>query len=332
MKKALLLINLGTPKSTNPNDVGDYLTEFLTDKHVIDLPFLVRQFLVRALIVPKRKFASAEKYKKVWLKEGSPLLVYTENLTLKLDKAQDQYDVFFAMRYGEPSISNQLKHIKDYDQIDILPLYPHDTKSSITTAKDAVAKAAKELKLESKINIIKPFFDKDFYIDSLVSKIKSEINISEKDFILFSYHGIPVHHLPPECAGCNLELPKNCKDSSIMSDCYRAQCYKTTELVAKKLGLPEDKYMTSFQSRLGRRPWIRPYTDLVIEDLKLKGVRSLAVLSPSFIVDCLETLEELAIELKEDFETGNEDLSLQFIPCLNDSDDFVKNLSHFLTT
>lgn len=332
MRKALLLINLGTPNSTDPNDVGKYLTEFLTDKHVIDLPYLIRHFLVRALIVPSRKIESAKKYKKVWLKEGSPLLVHTQNLTSKLDSALKQYDVFFAMRYGEPSIPNMLEKIKDYDAIEVLPLYPHDTKSSITTASEAALKAAKDLGIHSKISIIKPFFEKDFYIQSLVEKIRSEINIEEKDFILFSYHGIPVHHLPLECVKCNLEEPKDCKDSKILEDCYRAQCYKTTELVAKALGLPQEKFMTSFQSRLGRRPWIKPYTDIVIDELKAKGVRSLAVLSPSFIVDCLETLEELAIELKSDFESQNEELSLKFIPCLNDSDFFIKNLSHFLTT
>ncbi|MFT6069585.1 MAG: ferrochelatase [Bacteriovoracaceae bacterium] len=332
MKKALLLINLGTPRSTDPSDVGEYLTEFLTDKYVIDLPYIFRQFLVRALIVPKRKFDSAEKYKRVWLKEGSPLLVHTENISEKLDKALDQYDVSYAMRYGEPSILSQLTKLKDYELIDILPLYPHDTKSSITTALDAVKKASKKLKIESKINIIKPFYDKDFYIRSLATKIKSEVNIDEKDFILFSYHGIPVHHLPSKCAECNLDSPKDCKDSILITDCYRAQCYKTTDLVAKELGLPKEKFMTSFQSRLGKRPWIKPYTDLVIEDLKTKGVRKLAVLSPSFIADCLETLEELGIELKEDFEGNNTEFDLKFIPCMNDSDVFIKNLSEFLNT
>jgi ferrochelatase len=332
MKKALLLINLGTPKSTDPNDVGSYLTEFLTDKYVIDIPYVFRQFLVRALIVPKRKYASAEKYKRVWLKEGSPLLVHTESISKKLNKALDQYDVSFAMRYGGPSIFAQLDKLKDYEKIEILPLYPHDTKSSITTAVDAINEASKKLKIEEKINIIKPFYDEDFYIHSLAHKIKSEINIEEKDFILFSYHGIPVHHLPAKCADCNLEAPKDCKDSSLIKDCYRAQCYKTTELVAKELGLPKEKFMTSFQSRLGKRPWIKPYTDLVIEDLKLKGVRNLAVLSPSFIADCLETLEELGMELKEDFEANNSEFNLKFIPCLNDSDYFIKNLSEFLNT
>ena len=167
MRKALLLINLGTPNSTDPKDVGKYLTEFLTDKHVIDLPYLIRHFLVRALIVPSRKIESAKKYKKVWLKEGSPLLVHTQNLTSKLDSALKQYDVFFAMRYGEPSIPNMLEKIKDYDAIEVLPLYPHDTKSSITTASEATLKAAKDLGIHSKISIIKPFFEKDFYIQRI---------------------------------------------------------------------------------------------------------------------------------------------------------------------
>jgi len=326
MKQALLIINLGTPDSTDANDVGRYLTEFLTDKHVIDLPYPLRQFLVRALIVPKRKFASAKKYEKVWLTEGSPLLHYTKSLSSKLDQALDDIDVFFSMRYGNPKTSNVLKKISHYDEIVVLPLYPHDTKSSYLTAKEQVELFARKYNISEKIRFIKPFYSEDFFIDSWVEKLKSQEPKNSADFYLFSYHGIPLHHLPKECGSC--EIP--CSNIVETSDCYRAQCYKTTELIVKKMGLKDGQYMTSFQSRLGKRPWIKPYTDLVIEDLKLKGIKNLTVFSPSFIVDCLETLEELGMELKEDFEGQSDEFKLNFITCLNDEDLFVNKLGEFI--
>lgn len=323
MKKALLLVNLGTPESTDPKDVGKYLTEFLTDKHVIDIPYPLRQFLVRALIVPKRKFASAEKYKTIWTKDGSPLMIHTENLSKKLDKKLESYDVHFAMRYGQPSIKNMMQKLSSYEEITVLPLYPHDTKSSVLTANEEVLKWAPKT---AKLDIIPPFYGEDFFIDSLTHKIKEETKDKQTEFYLFSYHGIPQHHLPKACETCT----RNCHDSEIIDSCYRAQCYKTSELLASKLKLTSDQYMTSFQSRLGKRPWIKPYTDLVIEDIKKKGIKNIAVLSPSFMSDCLETEQELGMELKEDFEKGSSEYHLDFIPCLNDSEVLVENLSHFL--
>lgn len=324
MKKAIVLVNLGTPESPEPNDVGNYLTEFLTDKYVIDLPYLIRQFLVRVLIVPKRKFASSEKYKKIWTETGSPLLLYTKSLSEKLDLELAEHDVFFAMRYGSPSIQSVFKKLNNYDEVSVLPLYPQDTKSSFTTAKEEILKHAPN---QVKLKIIAPFYKEDFYIDSLVKKIKTECDSKKIEFYLFSYHGIPLHHLPKSCESCHGE----CSDLEMLNSCYRAQCFYTTELIVKKLGLSKDMYSTSFQSRLGRRPWILPYTDKVIFEIKERGIKSMAVLSPSFMSDCLETLEELAIDLKstfESFESGNQ---LRFIPCLNDDEVLVKNLARFLS-
>jgi len=319
MKKALLLINLGTPTSSDPIHVGEYLTEFLTDKYVIDLPYLIRQFLVRALIVPKRKYASALKYKKIWSAKGSPLLFHTKNLATKLNSALNHHDVFYAMRYGAPSIKSVITSLESYDQIMILPLYPQDTKSSFLTAKEEVLKHFSQ---HDKLKIIPPFYDQDFYIDSLVKKIKDETNLDEIELYLFSYHGIPQHHLPKFCESCSIP----CDNPQRESSCYRAQCYKTTELIAKKLGLNKGQYQTSFQSRLGRRPWVKPYTDFVIEEIKQQGIKKMAVLSPSFMVDCLETLEELAIDLKNCFEDAHTGRTLTFIPCLNDDDFLVKKI------
>lgn len=322
-EKAILLINLGTPDSTEPNDVGKYLTEFLTDKHVIDIPYIFRQILVRALIVPKRKFASAKKYESVWMKEGSPLLHYTQSLTQKLDEKVKEADVFFAMRYGNPSIKSVMSELTQYKSIIVLPLYPQDTKSSYLTAVEEVKNQGKSLDLLDKLVFIPPFYSEDFYIDSWVKKI-SEV---KADYYLFSYHGIPQHHLPKSCEGCASPCDQQVKES----DCYRAQCYETTRLIAERLGLKPDQYRTSFQSRLGNRPWIKPYTDLVIEEIREEGIKNLAVFSPSFIVDCLETLEELGMELKEDFEKDFDELNLEFIPCLNDEDHFVNRLENFLS-
>ena len=325
MKKAIVLVNLGTPDSPDPKDVGNYLTEFLTDKYVIDLPYPIRQFLVRALIVPKRKFASSEKYKKIWTDKGSPLFLHTESLSKKLDLKLPDHDVFFAMRYGTPSIKSTLGKLKNYDEITVLPLYPQDTKSSFTTAKEAIIKSSPR---GVKLKIIPPFYKEDFYIDSLTRKIKSECAEKKIEFYLFSYHGIPQHHLPKSCNDCTGE----CSNLEMLDSCYRAQCFHTTELIAKKLGLSKEMYSTSFQSRLGRRPWIKPYTDKVIFEIKERGINNMAVLSPSFMSDCLETLEELAIDLKSTFENTGANSNLTFIPCLNDDDNLTKKLSVFLST
>lgn len=329
-RTALLIINLGTPKSTDPDDVGRYLKEFLTDKHVIDIPYLLRQILVRALIVPKRKYSAAENYKKVWMPEGSPLLVYTERLVEKLSHALcDSTYVTYAMRYAGPSIFEKLLELKEqnFERIIAFPVYPHDTKSSVLTVVEQIDLASDKLGLADILTTIKPFYEEDFYINSYAHYVQQTMDESGANFVLFSYHGIPQHHLPKACEPC-----KNpCNSLVPISDCYRAQCFRTSDLIAQKLGLDRDSYMTAFQSRLGKRPWIKPYSDEVIHELSQRGVRNMAVATPSFISDCLETLEEVAMELKEDFEELGPDHKLTAVPCANDDDYFVGQVSGHLT-
>lgn len=325
--KALLVINLGTPNSTDPQDVGKYLTEFLTDKHVIDIPYLLRQFLVRCLIVPKRKYSAAKNYEKVWTEEGSPLLVYTKRLVNKLQsKLTSTFHVTYAMRYNGPSIHNKIQELSQYDEIIVWPVYPHDTKSSVLTVVEQVNKSARELNLTHKTKIIEPFFEQGYYIESLYQSIKRVFSEKAYPFFLFSYHGIPQDHLPKACDSCT----NPCREVVPLSDCYRAQCFKTSDLIAKKLGLEAGSYMTSFQSRLGSKPWIKPYSDKVLEELSEKGVRHIAVVTPSFIVDCLETLEEVAMGLKEDFEEMDSRNKLTALSCLNDDDIFVELFSDYI--
>jgi ferrochelatase len=333
MKKALLLINLGTPKSTDPKDVGTYLNEFLTDGDVIDIPYLLRQFLVRVLIVPRRKFQAAKNYAKVWLPEGSPLLVYTERLVKKLQKnIEKDFFVTYAMRYAGPSIKEKLTQLKEdgFDKIYAMPVYPHDTKSSVTTVTKQIDKACRELKIQERVITIPPFYNEDFYLDSYAHLIKETAKDLAKPFVLFSYHGIPQHHIPEACLGCLENSQNECKSLAPIADCYRAQCIETSHLIAKRLGLTQESYMTSFQSRLGKRPWIKPYSDEVIHRLSQEGKRNLVVATPSFLADCLETLEEVAMELKADFEALGDDHQLRAVPCVNDDDYFVDKLSYFV--
>ena len=318
--KSLLLVNLGSPESPTPEDVGTYLNEFLTEKYVIDVPYLLRQILVRLLIVPKRKFASAEKYQQVWEEEGSPLIINTENFTKKVRTIlKADYDVEYAMRYGKPSIYDALNKLKDHDVIEVLPLYPHDTKSSVTTAIEAVKDQAKKLGITSKIKFLPIFYKESYFIDPLTDTLKDHEDYNKFEHILFSYHGLPQPHLPKICKGC--ETP--CNNVTDISSCYRAQCYETSRIVAEKLNIPKDMYSTSFQSRLGKTPWIKPYSDHVIDDLKSK-YKHIGVMTPSFVADCLETIEEVGMEFKDQFEEESPQHKLTRIPCLNDNDSFAK--------
>jgi ferrochelatase len=318
-KNALLIINLGTPDSPSPASVGRYLREFLSDKNVIDINPILRFLLVNFIIVPFRKGKSAMAYQKIWNEDGSPLLLKTRALTSKIqDLLVDSFEVKMAMRYGKPGISEALQELSHYETIHVLPLYPQETKSSYGTAKEEVRNCASKLGLKNKIVFVPPFYDQDFYIDSLAEKIKSETN--EVDHYLFSYHGIPVSH-----HDCCERMDGSCQTNN----CYRTQCFKTTELVAKTLELKDGSFSTSFQSRLGRQEWIKPYTDHHLLELKEKGVNSIAVISPSFIVDCLETLEEIDMEYRGIFES-NENFKFSYISCLNDQHYFIDRLSQYL--
>ena len=328
--KGLLLINLGSPDSTSISDVKKYLDEFLMDKRVIGKSYIFRWILVKLIILNFRPKKSARAYKKIWWKEGSPLIVLSRRLFKKVSDLM-QIPVALAMRYGSISIYNGLKELNDkgVDEFIILPLYPHYAMSSYETVVEKVKEEVKINFPENKIKVIEPFYDDPKYIELLSLKIKDTIKDIEYDHILFSYHGIPVSHLKisdPTKTHC-YKVQNCCSvDSKAHKTCYKHQVTITTELVAKYLGLEREKYSISFQSRLANEPWLKPYTDSELERLAKEGKKNMVVVTPAFVTDCLETLEEIVMEAKEEFlEAGGE--NYYYVPCLNDDDNWAKLIS-----
>lgn len=328
--KGLLLINLGSPDSTSISDVKKYLDEFLMDKRVIGKSYIFRWILVKLIILNFRPKKSAKAYKKIWWKEGSPLIVLSRRLFKKVSKLM-QIPVALAMRYGSISIYNGLKELNDkgVDEFIILPLYPHYAMSSYETVVEKVKKEVKNNFPEKKIKVIEPFYDEPKYIELLSQKINDTIKDKEYDHILFSYHGIPVSHLKiSDPTKIHCYKVKNCcsVDSKAHKTCYKHQVTITTELVAKYLGLDREKYSISFQSRLANEPWLKPYTDSELERLAKEGKKNMVVVTPAFVTDCLETLEEIVMEAKEEFlDAGGE--NYYYVPCLNDDDSWAKLIS-----
>ena len=321
MSKGILLVNLGSPDSTNVEDVRTYLREFLMDKKVLDSPWIIRKTIVELFILPKRPEKSAEAYRKIWTKEGSPLIVYSKILR---DMVQKQMDVpvVLAMRYKNPSIEAGLEELynKGVRDILIVPLYPQYTMSSTETVADKVLEIQKKKYKDTKINFLKAFYNHPDYIKVLGDSIKEKLP-ENFDKLLFSYHGIPERH--------DNKALRAAKVSKLPIETYRNQCFETTRLVTEYLQLPEDKYTTSFQSRLGRDPWIKPYTDHMLEDFPGQDVKNLAICTPAFVSDCLETLEEISMEGREEFlKAGGEQFT--YIPCLNDRQDWVDVLVKWL--
>lgn len=317
MSKGILLVNLGSPDSTSVQDVRTYLREFLMDGKVIDTPWLIRKMIVELFILPRRPIKSAEAYKKVWMKEGSPLIIYSKILR---EKVQEQLDipVGLAMRYKNPSIEFGLQELYDKGVRDILvvPLYPQYTMSTTETVADKVLEVQKKKFKDVNVQFLKAFYKHPDYIKVLGDSIKEQLP-EDYDKLLFSYHGIPERH--------DRKAIGAAKRSKLPIETYRNQCLETTRLVTEYLGLPEDKYFTSFQSRLGTDPWIKPYTDQTLEHFPTEGVKKIAVCTPAFVADCLETLEEISMEGKEEFlEAGGEEFI--YIPCLNDRQDWVDAL------
>jgi len=328
--KGLLLINLGSPDSTSISDVKKYLDEFLMDKRVIGKSYIFRWILVKLIVLNFRPKKSAKAYKKIWWKEGSPLIVLSRRLFKKVSKLM-QIPVALAMRYGSISIYNGLKELNDkgVDEFIILPLYPHYAMSSYETVVEKVKKEVKNNFPEKKIKVIEPFYDEPKYIELLSQKINDTIKDKEYDHILFSYHGIPVSHLKiSDPTKIHCYKVKNCcsVDSKAHKTCYKHQVTITTELVAKYLGLDREKYSISFQSRLANEPWLKPYTDSELERLAKEGKKNMVVVTPAFVTDCLETLEEIVMEAKEEFlDAGGE--NYYYVPCLNDDDSWAKLIS-----
>ena len=330
MNKGLLLINLGTPDKPERKDIRRYLAEFLADERVIDLPALVRYTLLYAIILPFRTPKVAEAYKSIWDKQGSPLRYHSEDLLKKMQKKlQGKYKVAFGMRYGNPSLKNALAELQDCDEITILPLYPQYSSAANGSSIEAALKQISKFNVTPSLRVIRDFHADSNFIKATADLIKH--HRKENSHILFSYHGVPERHIHK--SGC-LEICDKCiseQNKKIAQKCYRAQCFTTTKLIAEKLQLEEREYSIGFQSRLGKTEWIKPYTDKVMQDLAAQDIKDLCVVCPSFIADCLETLEEIAIRGQEDWHamTGG---NLHVVPCLNSSDSLVEMIVGLIDT
>lgn len=331
--KGVLLINLGSPDSPNKKDVKKYLGEFLMDERVIDMPYLLRTLLVKGIILNTRPKKSAEAYQKVWTEEGSPLIVYTNKLQRKI---QDQVDVpvEVGMRYGNPSIQSGLDRLYKQGIKDILviPLYPQyamaTTETVIVKSEDVKNAHYKDISF----TVIPPFYNHPDYIRVLSNSIAEGLKGFKYDHLLFSYHGIPERHIyktDPTKSHCKIDGSCCNKTSIAHETCYRHQCFETTKLVAKNLKLEDSTYSDSFQSRLGRDPWLQPYTAEQFENFPKNRIKNLAVVTPAFVADCLETIEEIGMEGKEDFlEHGGAEFKT--IPCLNDNNEWAEVLAKWI--
>lgn len=331
--KGVLLINLGSPDSPDTKDVKPYLDEFLMDKYVMDVPYLLRAFLVRGLILRKRPERSAEAYQKIWWKEGSPLVVISERMFEKVKK-QISIPSALAMRYGNPNIKKGLQQLADQGVTEVLlfPLYPHHAMSSTVTVLEKAEELRKEFFPNMKFSSVPAFYNKPDYIQNLSDSIKKYLDNFEYDHLLFSYHGLPERHIrKTDVTKSHCKIDKSCcqTPSPAHEFCYRHQCYETTKLVVEKLGIPEGKYSQTFQSRLVGDKWLEPYTDVEINKMPENGIKTLAVVTPAFVADCLETLEEIAMEANHQFkEHGGEEFLA--IPCMNDNDDWCGTVANWI--
>lgn len=336
MSVGILLVNLGSPKSTKTSDVKDYLDEFLMDKYVIDLPFALRYLLVKGIILNVRPKKSAHAYKSIWWDDGSPLIVISEQVKSKLS-AITTTPVALAMRYASPSIEDGIRQLLDQDpaikRVIVCPLYPHYAMATTQTVVEKTNQVAKEHFPTLSFSYVPPFYDHSSYIHALSSHINDHLT-NEVDYLLFSYHGVPVRHLKKtDPTGKHCFKIKDCcfipnKDAHPV--CYAHQVKRTTQLVMENINMPYKQWSWAFQSRLGLDQWLEPFADNEIERLAKSGVKHLAVCCPAFVSDCLETLEEIGEEGRDIFlENGGESFTL--IPCLNDNDRFINVLNELIT-
>ena len=332
-KRGILLVNLGSPEAPTVPAVRRYLNEFLMDPEVIDLPWPVRRLLVSCFILPTRPKASAEAYNSIWRKgeqPGSPLLHHSEAFASALrqsltESGEPAMPVALAMRYGQPDIAQGMTELQNCDEVFLIAAYPHHADSTRTTTINAAQKA---LGAHQQLTVMPPFYESPDYIGALASSIRQTLP-DGFDHLLFSYHGLPERHLTkadPTNAHC-LQTPNCCEATTDTAQaahatCYRHQVYATTQAVCDVLGIKGNKRSVSFQSRLGRTPWLTPYTDKVLAELPGKGVKHLAVVCPAFVADNLETLEEMGIQGRETFlNAGGESFTL--VPCMNAHPEWV---------
>ena len=336
----LVLLNLGTPDSTSVGDVRRYLREFLSDPRVIDIPAVPRWLLLNLVILPFRPRQSAEAYEKVFTERGSPLLFHGEDLAAKVrarlaERTGSDVPVALAMRYGNPSVASAVLDLRrrGADRIVFFPLFPQYSSAAWGSAVEKVYDVVGSGWNVPTVHVVPPFYEEPGFLAAFAAVARPVLDDMRPDRVLLSFHGVPERHctksddtggrhclVRPDCCAAITRANRNC---------YRAQCFATARGLARELELPDGAWEVTFQSRLGRAPWIRPYTDVRLLELAREGVRRIAILSPAFVADCLETLEELALRNAEDFRAaGGEELRL--VPSLNATDpwaDTVADLS-----
>ena len=333
-RTGVLLVQLGTPDSPKTSDVRRYLSEFLNDKRVIDLPWLGRKLLVNGIIVPFRAPKSSKVYRELWeFGNGvSPLLTHSENLKAKLqDRFPENVKVHLAMRYQNPAMYDVLEEMRreKYDHIIVLPLFPQYASATTGSALDLAMRIMRKWWVVPEISLVNQFWDSEGYIDSIVERSK-EFNIDDYDHVLFSYHGLPDRHVDKVYVGSDICTDHPCEHEVNDQNkfCYKATCYGTTRLIAQKLNISEDNYTVCFQSRLDKK-WLTPFADKVVEEQSKKGAKKLLAFSPAFVADCLETVIEIGDEYQEIFEEhGGE--KVQLVPSSNDHPRFVDCLEELI--
>ncbi len=327
-KRALLLVNLGTPKSPTTADLRTYLREFLSDPAVLDVPAALRWFLLNAIILPLRPSRSAHAYQQIWTERGSPLLFHTQDLREKVQaRLGGSATVAVAMRYGEPSIKSVLRQLQSdgAEEIRVFPLFPHYCEAVTGSSMEAVREAAGEIPGDPAIEFVPAYFADSGYIEALARVARPVLASSDPEMVVLSFHGLPerqVRKADPSGGHCLAE-PDCCdRSEEFAPDCYRAQCLVTARKLADALSLPKEKLLVTFQSQFGPEPWLKPQTESVFAELAEAGVRRISVITPGFAADCLETLEEIQVRGAELFrEKGGEELTL--VPCLNSADEWA---------
>ena len=330
--EGVLLINLGSPKELSKKSVRQYLRVFLSDDNVVDLPKFFQQFILRLFILPFRPKNTLEAYEKIWTKEGSPLIISTESIANKLTE-KTGWNVEYAMRYEEPSIEKALHKFKknEINKIYVISLYPHNAMATTVTTELETRNVAMNISNDFELIFTKPFFDNEEYINAMVNSIRPYVENKSYDKIIFSYHGIPKRQAKKtDETGEHCFSTSNCceieNDGS--KDCYRSHTRIASDLTAKKLGLKDDQWEIAYQSRIGPG-WLTPFTDKRLAKLPEEGKDNIAILCPSFISDCLETLEEIDIRGRETFlKAGGKNMT--YIPCLNDSEDTINLLENLV--
>ncbi|MDP0588690.1 MAG: ferrochelatase [Candidatus Endonucleobacter bathymodioli] len=331
--RGILLVNLGSPDSPSVTSVRRYLNEFLMDGNVVDLPWLLRRILVSLFVLPTRPKKSAKAYQLVWTRDSSPLIFHSKALAQKVAK-QINMPIELAMRYGQPNMQEAITKLArqpGISEILLFPLYPHYAMSTVKTASQRAREIIANSNIPVTLTVHPVFYDQKCYISALVESALPWLE-QDYDHLVFSFHGVPIRHiLKDDASGQHCLKKQNCcnKTADAHQTCYRHQVYRTAACFIEEAGIPANKYTVAFQSRFGKAKWLEPNTVDILKKLAERGAKKVLVISPSFVSDCVETLEEIDITAKQIFiDAGGE--SLELIPCLNEHPSWVRVLTNWL--